>query len=182
MIIYKYKKKYKITLEDKKMKVTVALKHKNTYSTIISKIATSGIKFWTNSKYFHAEIIVSDFWLSATATRGIQMLKLDDLNDNWDYFDIDVEQDCAHDLLNWFHFQLNSKYDWKGIFLTQFVNINKQDQNKWFCSELVAECLKKLGIKENWKESHQYSPEDIHQLCKRIGTKRNLSQEHIPEN
>ena len=40
-----------------------------------------------------------------------------------------------------------AKYDWKGIFLTFIFSwVDKQDNKKWWCSEIVAHILNKFYI------------------------------------
>jgi len=52
---------------------------------------------------------------------------------------------------------LGCGYDWRGIggFLTRR---DKQNPLKWFCSELVAWCLLKAGIRLLWMACHKQSP------------------------
>jgi len=52
-----------------------------------------------------------------------------------------------------------SAYDWKGIFLAQFIHLGANDSSKYFCSELVAKILAMLGFPPFIvQEPSQYNP------------------------
>jgi len=150
------------------MIVTIALK-KKTSTKLIDKIIASLIKWKTKSEYFHVEMIIKNKWISTNPTANtVYIHDLLPLNDHYDYFNINIHGAKVNKMLKFAESQVGKKYDWKGIFLSQAVDFNIDNKNKWFCSEFVAEMLKIGGYNTNNKPSNQYSPEDIYQLVKTV--------------
>jgi hypothetical protein len=87
---------------------------------------------------------------------------------NWDFVPIPT-------LLNRFegdvdrmaHKMNNKDYDWKGIFLSQVIPLNMQDDDKYFCSEVVMWLLAETGLLRNSKKL--VSPNKVHRLLRAIG-------------
>lgn len=66
--------------------------------------------------------------------------------------------------------QEGKPYDWGGIFGVLARNRNWEDDDKWFCSELVAYCFKKAGVPLINDEPYRITPRDllVSPLLKRV--------------
>ena len=149
------------------MKVTIALKKKSK-DGILDKLIEQAIKIWTRSKYFHVEMIIKDVWVSTNPTAGaVYMNTLQPLNDNYDYFDVDVDGRRINKVMDFLNAQVGKKYDYWGLFFSTVFTMNVEDRNKWFCSELIAEALNVFGFKAP-KNVNEMTPEDIYQMVQNI--------------
>jgi hypothetical protein len=106
-------------------------------------------------------------------------------NQTWFNFAHDPEQ--ARIILSTAIELIGCKYDWRGVggFLTRR---NKQNPEKWFCSELVAWCLLSAGIRLLWMACHKQSPtvtcastvlsidQDYEKLKRKYATSHNVLQ------
>lgn len=147
------------------MQVKLAFQHSLKDSASIRNIIeTKAIQLWTRSKYFHVEIIIDNVWISSGPTYGgVYLKELKPLNVNsYDYIniDVDVSNEQLEKLFKFLEAQEGSGYDWSGIIFSQTFDFNTHNGVKWFCSEIVAEILKRLGVKLD-KYSNQYSPKDL---------------------
>jgi len=148
------------------MVITLALKKTSTKNWL-DKLTANLIKWRTHSQYFHVEMIVGDKWISTNPEAGaVYIHELLPLNDNYDYFDIKIHGSKVKKMMKFAESQVGKKYDWKGILLSQTINLAIDDKDKWFCSEIMAEMLKSSGYLNTSKDSNQYSPETIYQLVK----------------
>lgn len=131
--------------------------------SFIDKLKIKGIQKWTNSKYFHTEFIIGNYWVAAT-TDGIIRYDLRPLTSQYDYIFIDLKMSEPHynKIIHFIDSQLGTKYDWMGIFFSQFVTVGSNHEDKWFCSELVTKLLQ-LCLVENVfdMQPHLVSPGDL---------------------
>ena len=75
--------------------------------------------------------------------------------------EIEVKDELVQEAIKWVYSQENKPYDWMGIAFSQFLPLSVDDQEKWFCSEICSELLKKMGV-ENLKEvSKEYNPKEL---------------------
>jgi len=141
------------------MKVTVAFfKGDNDLSDKL-------VKWWTNSKYSHCEMIIQDKWLSADPKRGVRLINLKPLKDNWDYVEVEVDEKNTPFVLSFISEQKGKKYDWKGIFFSQLFSFDLHSHNKFFCSELVMGVLQAFNASRAMgKKPHKFSPGDVFNL------------------
>jgi hypothetical protein len=56
---------------------------------------------------------------------------------------------------------IGASYDWKGIVFSQVLPLDKQDWNKWFCSEACAYCLQKAGLLADDDIAAVWSPGEL---------------------
>ena len=128
-------------------------------------IADKAIAWWTSSKYTHIEIIVGDKWISSGPTHGgVYIQELRPLKDTWTYVEVDIDGRVQNTVHKFIQEQIGKKYDWAGILWNQiFITKREDNQDKWFCSEIVAEILIRFKAKElnKDKDSVQYSPGDL---------------------
>lgn len=129
------------------MTVIVAFKHKlsDKFST---RIKQQIIQKWTNSKYYHVEIIIENEWIEADNGKGLVRHRLRPLSDKYDYVKIEVPE-CEHTkrLVDTFiNSQMGAEYDWVGIYLSQVIKLGIDKGDRWFCSEFVVKVLQILNI------------------------------------
>ena len=124
------------------------------------------ISVFTNSIYYHVEIIIDKIWISSNPdSGGITIGELKTLNSNWDYCHVGVVEITEKQYLNLMHFiseQKGTKYDWMGIILSQFLPFKFHSKKKWFCSEIVTKLLQLVIVPTvNNVEPVEMSPKDL---------------------
>jgi hypothetical protein len=126
------------------------------------------IKFWTKSQYSHVEILIEGFSYDANTKLGLRKYARDSYDlEQWDVISLDVEISLENlgKIERFIKNQIGLKYDWRGIFLSQFVNIGLDSDNKWFCSEFVTKILQLFLIEETLDEKpNKISPEKLSEL------------------
>lgn len=107
-------------------------------------------------KYYHSEFVYDGYAYSSIAEKfiddmgvkrnGVRKCKVEQLNK--DEYDVLVVRkvDIAY-ALDYFEKHKHDRYDWKAIFLTQFINVNIESKNAKFCADINAGMLKQ-------KDSH----------------------------
>lgn len=124
--------------------MTLAFRHTPKKGTGLRDwIMIKAVQWWTNSKYYHVELIANEKWISAHLENGIQMNELRTLSSDWDYIEVSDKR-LANKNMRWIESQIGVEYDWLGI-LGLVVFKNKlgilHSTNKWFCSEIVTKIL-----------------------------------------
>lgn len=127
----------------------------------------------TRSKYSHVELVYHmDYvgnkawvWSSSPVDGGVRHAILDLEPQQWDLYKVKDTHD-TESLHVWFSEQNGKKYDWFGALGVKF-KIFKQDNNKWFCSEIIASYF---GL----KRPHRQSPKRLYSLLKPRLIKANL--------
>ena len=117
---------------------------------------------WVDSgPYSHCELIFND-GLSASASfidGGVRFKHIDYKEDNWDVVELQgFDEDKAR---QWFEDHEGEKYDLLGNLRFIFFFV-KPSNNKWFCSEAIAEAL---IISESWR----LGPNGLYVLMTRKG-------------
>lgn len=115
------------------------------------------ISLWTWSKYSHVELIMEGEWYG-TSPSLMKVRKTVNTRSSkrWDFVEVEVDKDKV---LKLFKETEGAKYDWKGIFMSQFLPLHQENKKKWFCSEWCAEAL-------GYNDSHEYSPKDLYRKVK----------------
>ena len=115
------------------------------------------IAWYTNSKYSHVELVCGGDWYS-TSPRDLKVRKqqLIPKEGHWEFIDIDI--DLIY-LEEFFFLTKGRKYDWLGIFLSQFMPLKIHSERRYFCSEWVASALR-------IPNSNEYSPQDLYEYLK----------------
>jgi hypothetical protein len=126
------------------------------------------IKFWTKSQYSHVEILVEGFSYDANTELGLRKYKRESYDlGQWDVISLDVEFSVENfgKIERFIKNQIGLKYDWRGIFFSQFVNMGIDSDTKWFCSEFVTKILQLFLIEETLDEKpNKISPEKLSEL------------------
>ena len=129
------------------------------------KILDRLIRKWTKSKYSHVELIINNISYSASPRDGWVRKKIIEYEaENWLIFDLKNIFDI-NIALKFLNQNLGQKYDLRGIIFSQVFNLELHNKNKYFCSELIIEALKKsidddkFVILENYS---YFSPERLY--------------------
>lgn len=138
---------------------------------LIKRINASLVKFWTKSKYYHVEMVYKNKLISSDTKSGVHILDEFELNkEYYDLFKIQIPELTDYQNEVFWKFLESEKetgYDWLGIFLSQFLFLDNESEDKWFCSEIVSKVLQLLYCKDfiGIKPSKN-SPEDIFKILK----------------
>jgi len=130
------------------------------------KIKSKAVQIWTGSEYFHSEFIIGDYWVSAN-TSGIEIHALRPLSWMYDYFfiEVDISEDHCDKIIRFIEQQSGAKYDWAGIWMSQFLNIGVNRSDKWFCSELCTKLMQLCLVEETFMlQSHKIDPGELFRL------------------
>lgn len=155
-------------MENVKINVKLAFK---IYDKNKSSFIGNLISIWTNSKYYHVELIVGEKWISSNAEAGgVTISPLRELNFNWDYYDlgeIELTKKQYDNLVSFTRKEADCGYNYLGIILSQILPLGYCSKTKWFCSEIVSKLLQLLLVPEvNDIIPYKMSPADIAELFK----------------
>ncbi|NOQ32451.1 MAG: hypothetical protein GQ570_15185 [Helicobacteraceae bacterium] len=122
------------------------------------------IRWWTKSEYSHVELAIGDLFYS-TSPRDLKVRskRITPKFESWDYVTINVTNEQLEDIKLFYKETSNCKYDWLGIFFSQFIKVGVHHKDRWFCSEWVTASLKRAKILEV-EYPHNYSPQDLKML------------------
>jgi len=114
-------------------------------STLLRRL----IKWWTNSNYYHVEIVIDNLWVSAELS-GVELHELRPLEDKYDYVDlnVDLSKEQYTALLKWVGSKDGIRYDYLGVLLSTILPARIDNPNKWFCSEIVVKILQLMLVEE----------------------------------
>jgi len=132
-----------------------------------TKMACRGIQIYTRSKYFHTELSINGYKITSHTSKGVIVsmgTNFEHIKKYADIKEIKILKERARYIIDFAKSQEGKPYDWKGIWLSQFLPLNKHDKNKWFCNEIVGESLKHGGIKNIKKNTNQYNPGSFQKL------------------
>lgn len=129
------------------------------------------IRVWTRSIYSHVELAIvhadgsPPIIVSSSGRDGGVRFKTysnEKLNsDKWAM--VDVTDQVNFDELSKFTATHHGKaYDFKGIFLSQFLPLKRHSKDKYFCSEFCAEAL-------GFSQPHTYSPQGLYTALQQRG-------------
>lgn len=91
------------------------------------------------NSYSHCEIIIDDLMISSSFRDGGVRIKKFNNSKKWDL--VEIKNVSEEKIKAFLYEELGKKYDYLGVLGILFFN--KDNENKWFCSEL---CLKALQI------------------------------------
>lgn len=106
------------------------------------------IRLWTWSKYSHCEIIFNDgrtFGCDVSFPGTTKYTKKTYDPAYWDIFNLDISLEQENIIRKFTNQEVNCKYDWIGIFFTQFIPLGFEMKARWFCSEVVTAAFQKIG-------------------------------------
>lgn len=104
------------------------------------KFMAYSIKLWTFSIYYHCEFIYKDHWYTADFKNGIKKFPLKPIDfKNYDYIVFDIENKYIKRLEEYLELAIGKKYDWCGIFFSNFLGVKRHDMDKWTCHEFCGD-------------------------------------------
>ena len=123
------------------------------------------IRWWTKSKYSHAELIMPDnfTWISISPllTSKVQSRINTDFNPEiWELVSIEVSAEQGQVINDFFEETKGCKYDWIGMILSQFLPCKIKHRHRWYCSEWIAYALRISDV-FNWKTIKIYDQTDL---------------------
>jgi len=132
------------------------------------RIKLNIVQKWTKSDMYHVEVMFNEKWISANTT-GIEVTPIRQFDPKYTYVEIEVDT-CSEQNLrihNWLDSIVGEPYDNDAIWYRQFINIGKQDENAWICSELANKILQMYLVKPFIRiESSTMNPKDIYNKLK----------------
>ena len=139
------------------------------------KLLDKLIRWWTNSKYSHCEILFENglmFSADGWDSKGVRYTS--QFNpENWEVVTITLDDYKVKYLKMWCDDRVGKGYDWTGV-LRFVVPILPQLDEKWFCSELCGAALKYVGILSAEVDVHGLSHQDLYMHLLRIKAKSPL--------
>ena len=110
------------------------------------------IRWWTKSKYSHAELVlpnnvtwigISPFLTSTVESR----YNLDYKLKNWDFIELELTEEQHSTIIDFFNETRGCRYDWVGMLVSQALpNYFVKCVSKWYCSEWIIYALRLTNI------------------------------------
>ena len=123
------------------------------------------VRWWTKSVYSHAEIVLPDgitwigispFLKSKVASRKKIIIDYSE----WDFVDINVNQEQLDIVMEFFEYTEGHGYDWIGMLLSQFLPCKIKHKKRWYCSEWIAYALR-IACVIDWRIIKIYDRKDL---------------------
>lgn len=125
------------------------------------------IRLWTLSRFNHVEVLFPDGRsLSADASRGVICYPFSDAG-SWEIYALPVTTEQLAQVKAFAAAELGCAYDWRGIFLAQLLPFHREDPARWFCSELSAAVLQRLGYLPG-RRACSYSPAGLRDAIRQL--------------
>ena len=135
------------------------------------------VKWWTNSRYCHAELIMPDgkTWISIRPGQKdfpTQILKKEKTEYDpakWTFIEFDITEEQRAQILEFYEMTKGCKYDWFGMIMSHLLPWRVKRQGRWYCSEWVAYALRISNVLD-WRNVRIYrqprlSPGWLHNVC-----------------
>ena len=123
-------------------------------------IFASLIRWWTKSPYAHVELEFSDGQrLEVVNGRKVALTRSKRRPTAVATLACTVDQEARA-----FHAAvttLGADYDWRGIVFSQVLPLDKEDSDRWFCSEACAFCLQMAGLLATNDAAAVWSPGEL---------------------
>jgi uncharacterized protein YycO len=117
------------------------------------------IRFFTWYPYTHVDLVVeAGIFISSIPGKGVHFHTKQAQSEL--FMELDVDRNLVMDYMR---SQLGKPYDWQGICAMPFRR-DWQEDDKWFCSELVAAAINKAKPTFSEKE-FRITPRDIAMVC-----------------
>lgn len=122
-------------------------------------LTEKAICWYTKSKYSHCELIIDGVWFSASGRdSGVRTKDIVPQNGHWDYIRIKCSDDEIDKLKKLQATENGKKYDYTGLWMSQFFKTSIHKEDRWFCSEICAEGLKVIDKGNLKMSSNEYNP------------------------
>lgn len=133
----------------------------------------SVVRWWTNSIYSHAEIILPDgyTWIGISPflkSKVDEKKKIFFELQEWDFIDIEITEEQYNIIMEFYEDTKGQGYDWIGMLLSQFLPCKIKHKKRWYCSEWISYALR-IACIIDWRKIRIYerkdlSPAVLHQL------------------
>lgn len=136
--------------------VTLAF-YRAEYGGLLSKL----IAWASGGAYSHVEFVFpNNLSISSRESGGVQIKQIFYDPQQWDFCRVPCD---THRLWRFCYEKVGLKYDWAGVigYLPRFKDL--QDQNKWYCSELMVRALQHVGVLQG-ENALAHSPNSLHSL------------------
>ena len=117
-------------------------------------------KIFSIAEYSHCELVFSndESFSSSGCDGGARFKKIKFDEKKWDVFKIKISAADEKKIREFCAAQCGKKYDWRAIFFSQILDLQRENPQKWFCSEICAAALQKINFLKNEKP-HLLSPQ-----------------------
>ena len=124
------------------------------------------IALWTRSPVIHVGIEVGPLYYEANPKAGVTYGAVPQ-GPRWSTVEVPGGLADEIRMTNFLMGEVGKAYDWRGIFLSQAAPlVARENEAKWFCSELVIEALRRNDSVEDHiiDASKRYSPAMVYDL------------------
>ena len=124
------------------------------------------VKWWTKGPYDHCALVFSDGVSFSSSLQKDMYTQFERINFNtayWDVLDVPMSAEDEHKVRSFCINEMNCRYDWVGIFLSQIIPLGYNSKSKWFCSEVCVAALQKANLLLNEKPN-RVSPNKLYKL------------------
>ena len=104
------------------------------------------LRWLTRCEYSHCEIMYDNYIVGAR-THGVERYPLETLAIKHDIGTLECSDEQKTLFDNFIESQIGKSYDYRSYLGFIFNKKTMEDQDKWFCSELILEGLSRAGIK-----------------------------------
>ncbi len=120
-------------------------KSENENATLLDQV----ICFFTKSRFSHVELVydyspysqIGLTWSSSSRDGGVRPQRIDFNDMRWELYEVPTTITKGK-IIEWFNeTRMGAEYDWLGA-LGAYIPAFKGSKKRWFCSEIVATCLK----------------------------------------
>lgn len=136
------------------------------YRASAGNMFDKAINLWTGMYgYSHVELVFSDGVSFSASSRDnlVRFARINFVPDRWEFVELPLFNKIDEAKIRAQAENLaGRKYDWKGIFLWMFLPLKKQDNDRWWCSEIVSFLLKESNYRvhpnkmaKQWKVARQ---------------------------
>lgn len=124
------------------------------------------IKWWTNSPYSHAELVLNngELWTSISPflySKVTTRMKIEWDESEWDFLNFKVTDIQLLSLKDFIVETTGDGYDWPGMLLSQILPCIIKSRKKWYCSSWIAHALSHSGI-ISFRKAGIYEIPDLH--------------------
>jgi uncharacterized protein YycO len=124
-------------------------------------LAAEAIKFATFSQFSHVAIMVNHHVYEATFEHGVTRSTFAQFDKRYPDHESVIVDDQNKDIAEtWLNRQVGKPYDFSALAALPFRK-NWQNDEKWFCSELVACALMKAGVLKTTIKTSRITQRDL---------------------